>query len=685
MNTIRSSAEAAVPLTLPVADVEGLKAPPTRSETSPATISSGFGAAAQVRTDMLSPQAAWVPLQTLGLGNTDSRMQASPLDNPVPAPSLDTLHSDPNARITLGMQGDAVKQIQAMLNVQQTGLFGETTQAAVVNFQTLYNLHPPAGQEGQVGGMTLRYLETLAKGGTLPAPSVAALRADPDVRLSIGMQGDAVTQLQALLKVPQTGTFDVATRNAVINFQNSHGLKPPAGQEGSVGRTTLGFLEESANVSTDLDSQLQSVDPTQGGLIGAALGHSEGTLNADGTKTQAYFGHTDPGDGRWNVGAFSYNGIRNGLGHDVTAAEADQIQLKTLRDFTPRVKQMLADAGLSPSNKNYNYVAACCYDLLNQAPACFTGTHSFANELKQVVQDINAGKDVSQAVAQGRVRSFYDDAGVLRHFSHSPEGALQDQKRRTDAIFDVFTRFNGFTGSTDTRGPGGNLSVADLINGKMINPGDTGDAVKYVQKALGLLQTGTFDKTTTAAVIAFKESHGLKTPSNLNPAAVGLTTLKELAKMPGADPLPGSPNAGVSRMLSEAASHIGFHEGPDNDNPFSHYFGRPSEAWCADFVSYCANKAGFTWMNTAAAQGVEDILQNRGQWKGMSNPQPGDAVTFRYNGDWVDDHVGMVEKVWKDQAGQTWIGTIEGNSSDQVIRHTYRADDPSIHGFGRIA
>lgn len=44
-------------------------------------------------------------------------------------------------------------------------------------------------------------------------------------------------------------------------------------------------------------------------------------------------------------------------------------------------------------------------------------------------------------------------------------------------------------------------------------------------------------------------------------------------------------------VLAEAAKHLGFHEQGNNGTPLSHYFHRP-KAWCADFVSYCFEKAG---------------------------------------------------------------------------------------------
>jgi hypothetical protein len=151
----------------------------------------------------------------------------------------------------------------------------------------------------------------------------------------------------------------------------------------------------------------------------------------------------------------------------------------------------------------------------------------------------------------------------------------------------------------------------------------------------------------------------------------------------GLDKLKKRPESNADQILDTARKFIGLHERGNNGNPFSKALGRPPEAWCADFVSYCAKKAGLK-LNTASAQGVADYLKDRGSWKGRHNPQPGDALTFRWDGSgrWAD-HVGMVEKVFE-KHGKKYVQTIEGNSSDQVRRKVYAANDPVINGFGTI-
>lgn len=148
---------------------------------------------------------------------------------------------------------------------------------------------------------------------------------------------------------------------------------------------------------------------------------------------------------------------------------------------------------------------------------------------------------------------------------------------------------------------------------------------------------------------------------------------------------PPASGSAVEKMLSVARSNLGYHEGAGNANKFSAAMGRPGEAWCADFVSYVAKQAGLNTVNTASAQGIADQLAAKGRWKGKSDPQPGDAVTFNWDGTggWAD-HVGIVESVYQ-KNGKTYINTIEGNSSDAVSRRTYAADAAVINGYGRIA
>lgn len=70
------------------------------------------------------------------------------------------------------------------------------------------------------------------------APSLDDVRAGK-ATLRLGHRGDAVRRVQELVSVGRTGDFGNTTRGAVASFQRAAGLAPPAGQEGTVGKTTL--------------------------------------------------------------------------------------------------------------------------------------------------------------------------------------------------------------------------------------------------------------------------------------------------------------------------------------------------------------------------------------------------------------------------------------------------------------
>src|SRR5579883_982546 len=75
-------------------------------------------------------------------------------------------------------------------------------------------------------------------------------------------------------------------------------------------------------------------------LVARTVGHAEGTRTADGHKTRAYYGHTDPGNGVWNLGSFSYQ-------HAASSPEdADAKQLARLKRQRDALRQRAAAARL---------------------------------------------------------------------------------------------------------------------------------------------------------------------------------------------------------------------------------------------------------------------------------------------------------------------------------------------------
>jgi peptidoglycan hydrolase-like protein with peptidoglycan-binding domain len=292
--------------------------------------------------------------------------------------------------------------------------------------------------------------------------------------------------------------------------------------------------------------ELQSIHPKQGGLIAASIGAAEGTLNTDGSKRFTgrsrdvpngfpYDGHRDPGDGKANVGAFSFNYTRFGLPNPVSPQQADQLQLKNLRDFAPRAAKILSDAGVPTTHPQYKFLAANVMDLQNQLPITIPGRMGFANQLKQVVKEIDAGKDPRVAVAEGRARAFTSSkTGRTFHFTGSYAGALADQRRRVDEMFKTFqangggavspggpNKPQGPQGPGDVFGGGRAPSLDQVTAGKAaLREGMQGPAVEQIQRELvrtGHLSqekmntgAGIFGPATKAAVEAFQQAKGLE-------------------------------------------------------------------------------------------------------------------------------------------------------------------------------
>ena len=185
------------------------------------------------------------------------------------------------------------------------------------------------------------------------------------------------------------------------------------------------------------------------------------------------------------------------------------------------------------------------------------------------------------------------------------------------------------------------------------------------------------------------ESTLTKLGAGAPPGAIGTPPYSRGTYLPPRTPgtTPSSSGA-AARIVAEARKHVGYKEGPNNQNKFSTFFGRPPEAWCADFVSYVYTQAkcplDFSW-TVEMLQFFKDT--NRFT---TAIPSPGDVVVF----DWdsadskTAQHVGIVESVSKDASGNVVLGTIEGNAgtaSDGVYRRTRNFGDSTIVGYGRIA
>lgn len=192
------------------------------------------------------------------------------------------LSSYPGTALRIGSTGLDVETIQTYLNrirrnypaipaiTDEAGVFGNSTQAAVTKFQSIFNL----GADGVVGKATwykisrlyaavARLAELDSEGTTLGIGTVP-----PGSVLRQGSRGTDVITLQYLLNmaaefypyilsVSQDGIFGSGTRQAVIDFQRAMGLTA----DGIVGTNTWRALY---NVYLGVQGNLPSPGPETG-------------------------------------------------------------------------------------------------------------------------------------------------------------------------------------------------------------------------------------------------------------------------------------------------------------------------------------------------------------------------------------------------------------------------------------
>jgi len=156
----------------------------------------------------------------------------------------------------------------------------------------------------------------------------------------------------------------------------------------------------------------------------------------------------------------------------------------------------------------------------------------------------------------------------------------------------------------------------------------------------------------------------------------------------------GTNNSTPSTDLSGVKFENGTREGNQNivdiakdqvgnvgGQPYWSWYGFNSRVeWCACFVSWCLNQAGYSEPKFAAchSQGIP-WFRNHGQWANgnYKDLAPGDVIFFDWEGDGNSDHVGIV--IGTD--GKR-VYTVEGNSGDSCRIRDYDLNSNVIMGYG---
>lgn len=185
-------------------------------------------------------------------------------------------------------------------------------------------------------------------------------------------------------------------------------------------------------------------------------------------------------------------------------------------------------------------------------------------------------------------------------------------------------------------------------------------------------------------------ANSLLTPEQLQMYNVYLQTKGNKPLLFGGGSIDGSPSTDLSgvefvdgerqgnqNIVDIALSQVGNVGG----QPYWSWYGFDSRVeWCACYVSWVLNQAGYTEPKFAAcqSQGVPYFSSN-GQWanRGYSDIAPGDVIFFDWEGDGSSDHVGIVIGTDGNR-----VYTVEGNSGDACKIRDYDLNSSVIMGYG---
>lgn len=166
-------------------------------------------------------------------------------------------------------------------------------------------------------------------------------------------------------------------------------------------------------------------------LVAKAVGSAEGTRTPDGGKNPAYYGHTDPGNGVWNLGSFSYQ-------HGASSPEeADTKQLARLRTQAETMLGKAKTQGVDLTlEEKLNGI-----DLANQAPKAVLDSQGYIDWLAEAHRQ---GMKGSNAILWARVQSFidpYTQTWNAPGLGNTEAQITHDQERRMLAIARALTAY----------------------------------------------------------------------------------------------------------------------------------------------------------------------------------------------------------------------------------------------------
>ncbi|KAA9148162.1 CHAP domain-containing protein [Amycolatopsis acidicola] len=284
---------------------------------------------------------------------------------------------------------------------------------------------------------------------------------------------------------------------------------------------------------------------------------------------------------------------------------------------------------------------------------------------------------------EGKSAKFGDDLTVTAEASmkgakivSEVTGALSARHSATGGLVDEFvTKANGLIKAgfamAGLAAPGALLKAMGEV---------TDLAGQYLKESSGQLKDARSEMEEAARKLRALEkdlnSDGVGDPGKAQPhkPSQGKEKGKEKGKTK-----PGS-SSKAGKILEHARKNLGYHEGPNNRNKW----GPTGQPWCAYFATSMWREAG---VNIPKYGFTGDVYKwgerhhtayDRGDI--AKQARPGDAILFGTGPTWGgSEHIGIIEKVDGNK-----ITTIEGNSSDQVMRHTYTLPRDAKKFYGGV-
>lgn len=619
--------------------------------------------------------------------------------------TLDKLYASDSTKpvLQLGSTGSYVIELQSKLiklgyscgDTGADGVFGDDTYRAVRIFQQNNGL----SIDGKVGAKTWDKLATASPNTPTDTPL-----------LVLGSTGDAVKRLQTrLLQLNYDcgvsgadSKFGVATQNAVILFQKNNGLTP----DGKVGVNTWNKL----NSSNPITGSGTNSDVLREGSTGSAvvklqerliyLGYNCGASGADGNfgyntmlavvKFQKINGLTPDGKaGPLTQTCLYSNSAKSNDGSQDNPIFPDIPVAGNLLDYT--IEVISAQEGrydsINPTDilsiGLFQWRASRAYNLLvdirNRNNKNFDAIMSNTTIGNYIINEIATP---FESLRPTSISS--NELALLKQLLDTEEShQAQDGLKRIDVS--SYIEYGKSLGITDEKVL---IYFSDCYNQSPAGISRIGDILNKQWSTISL------DTIHTYALQDIYEKDGTK-------FGLGVYSTRRKGVYEKAlnfnSSTSGSLSAYIENMVLYALAEEnndrfeGLPEsdrGKENYNKYNTWFpSAQGNAWCACFVSWCANKAGLLNVtgqlklvpkSVSVAQYLSYYqTQNRFGDKATYIPKRGDVFIKKSNG---SSHVGIVTG-YNPQTKE--YSTIEGNTSDDTVKQLSRPiNDSGLTGFG---